>query len=705
VSGARAAARLAGLALPLAAALAGCGAPERAQAPDGPADRPAILLVTLDTTRADAIGPEAEGVDTPAFDALAARGRRFARAYTTAPETLPAHASILTGLLPPEHGVHENARRLPAGPALLAERLAELGYATAAFVSGFPLDRQFGLARGFAVYDDEMGPGGTERRADATTDRALAWLAAAPDRPLFLWVHYYDPHEPYDPPEPYAARHAASPYLGEVAFMDAQLGRLVAAFEERAAADGGSGGGVRIALAGDHGEGLGEHGEAFHGNLLYQGVMRVPLVLAGDGVEPGVAEAPVSVRRLHDTLLAWAGGDGPRTLLRGGAETVVGEAMRPYLQYGWQPQAMAVRGRLKAIRSGADAGEAGGGRGVELYDVVADPGETEDLSGRIDLPDPLRRALDAYPLPAPAAPLAADEPLDDEARRKLASLGYAAAAAPAARPVLRPDAPSPREMTHLFDDLDRGSGLFVRGEYVAAIPVFERVLAADPGNPAALLRLAVAHSTLGHDARAESYFARLAEIDPDSPDLRHYRAMHLLRAGRPGEAAPLFESVLAETPARLPALDGLARVRESQGRLADAADLLARAAVLDDDPATLVRLGALRMALGDTPAALAAFERARARQGPAFRHHLELGVLYLAARRLDAARDALDRVDPSHPAYPMALFKRAQVAVLLGEPDREMRIEAARDGADAVTRPLIESERLFRKRPTEKSSG
>lgn len=666
----------------LAALLAACGAGEPRRDATGTAaaadrERPSILLVTLDTTRADAIGPEAAGVATPAFDAVAARGRRFTQAYTTAPETLPAHASLLTGLTPAEHGVHENARRLGAGPPLLAERLAALGYRTAAFVSGFPLDRRFGLARGFAAYDDTMGEGGTERRADATTDRALAWLAAAPPAPLFLWVHYYDPHEPYAPPPPFAERYAADPYRGEIAFMDGELGRLVAAFEERAGERG-----ARLAITADHGEGLGDHGEAFHGNLLYQGVMRVPLVLTGEGVPPGVVDQPVSSRRLYDTVLAWAGEEAPRTLLRGGAETVVGEAMKPYLQYGWQPQVMAISGRLKAIRSGE----------VELYDVVADPAESEDLAGRAALPPELRRALGDYPLPGAEASTPADR-LGDEELRKLASLGYSA---PSARPALRPGAPSPRAMTHLFRDLDLASGLFVRGEHAAAVPVLERILAADADNPAALLRLAAAHSALGHDGEAEAAFARLERVDPDSLDLAHYRAMHLAGTGRGEEAAPLFERVLAAMPERLPALAALSRIRERQGRLADAAGLLERAVAVGGPSAEdLLRLGELRMALGETEAAIAAFERARGLQGAGFAHHLELGVLYLAARRLDAARDALDRVPPAHPAYPMALFKRAQVAVLLGEADRAERIRAARRGADATTRELIAREPLF----------
>ncbi len=577
---------------------------------------------------------------------------------------------------PPVLRVHENGRFVPASQPLLAERLEALGMATAAFVSGYPLVRQFGLARGFELYDDQLGPGGTERSAGATTDAALAYLAGAGnDRPLFLWVHYYDPHEPYAPPEPFRSRFAANPYRGEIAYLDQELGRLLAAFEGRFGPER-----SHLLVVGDHGESLGEHGEAHHGDLLYQGAMRVPLILVAPGLAPAEVSQPVSTRRLFDTLLGWARGEAKPGLLAGTQELVLGEAMKPYLDYGWQPQWMVVRDRLKVIRSAE----------TEIYDLAADPAENHDLSGRLRLDRELAEALESYPLPgsAPARPLTSDE------QKRLAALGYVAAQAP---PRLRADAPSPRKETAVLADLDLGSGLFVRERYAEAIPVFRRVLERDPGNWTAALRLAAACSALGREREADGYFRRAGELEPDSLDLKLYLGLDRLRRGRLAEAEPLLASVLAASPQRLPALEALATIRERQQRLPEAIELLTRAAQLQADPtASLLRLGDLNMALGRTPEAIEAFEGARSRLGEKFPRSLELGVLYLAAHRFAEARDALDRVPPGHPGYPMALFKRAQVSVLLGEPDREARIAAARAQADATTRPLIENERLFR---------
>jgi arylsulfatase A-like enzyme/tetratricopeptide (TPR) repeat protein len=656
-----------------------CGTDDRQTASSAKpsALRPSILLVTLDTTRADAVGPEAAGVSTPAFNALASRGRQFRQAYATVPETLPSHASMMTGLYAAGHGVHENARSLGAGHTVAAEQLQRAGYRTAAFVSSFILSRRFGLARGFETYDDEMTAGRAERAALETTERALAHLAAAGPGPLFLWVHYFDPHAPYEPPEPFRTKYARSPYLGEVAAMDEQLGRLLRAYEERVS------GPRAIIVAGDHGEGLGDHGESLHGNLLYQSTMHVPLVLVGPGVAPGVSDVPVSTRRLFHTVLDLAGLDAAGSLRTGAQEVVLGEAMKPFLEYGWQPQSMAVEGRQKAL----DAGK------VELYDVVADPRETRNLAGGGAVPVSLRNALNDYPAPSPEAARAPAN-LGEEARRQLASLGYVSASAP---PVVRKDAPRPADMVHLFDALEQASGLFVQERYGQVVPLLERILAEDRYNLDAMLRLATAHSMLGHDAQALKAFEKAAVLAPQSPDVRLYLALHYARGKEWERAVPALEQVVAQTPDRLPAVEALARIREQQGRIDDALALWEKTSALRPaTPAEQAHVGELAMALGRTPAAIEAFEKARAAQGSAFRHDFELGLLYLDARRFEDARAALDRVPASHPDYPMALFKRAQVSVLLKEPDSAARIEQAKRRATPETRALIANERLFK---------
>jgi choline-sulfatase len=640
------------------------------------AGRPSILLITLDTTRADSIGPEAVGVQTPAFNALATRGRRFRHAYATVPETLPSHSSMMTGLYPGGHGIHENARHLPTTFPVVAERLKSAGYRTTAFVSSFSLARRFGLARGFDLYQDEMPGGRSERSAVETTDLALEELKHPTSQSRFMWVHFYDPHYPYAPPEPFKTRYAARPYLGEVAFMDEQIGRLADAFERQAK------GPIAIIVAADHGEGLGDHGESQHGNLLYQSTMNVPLIVMGPGVSSEARDAPVSTRRVFHTILDLANLQSTDSLRGSGAEVVLGEAMKPFLEYGWQPQVMAVDGTRKAILAGK----------LEVYDVASDPSEARNLGSGANLDSASRKRLEDYPIPSPESARAPDT-LDDEARQRLASLGYVSAGA---APIVRKDAPRPADMTALFDVLDRASGFFAAGDYAAAIPLLEKIRAADRYNLDALLRLATAHSSLGHDAAALEAFREASELAPRSIDVRTYLALHYARGKDWTRAVPLLEQVVAEAPERVPALEALAVVRERQGRAADAIALRQRIYQLrTPSPAELVQLGRLAMSERQTGPAIEAFEAARTRDPRAFSQDLELGVLYLDARRLSDAAAALDRVPSTSRDYPMALFKRAQVSVLLNEPDREARIEAARRRADTTTRPLIEREKLF----------
>lgn len=635
--------------------LASACAKPRAEAPVTKA--PSILLVTLDTTRADAIG-----ADTPNISALAARARRFTQAYATVPQTLPSHGAMFTGLYPAGHGVHENGRYFSDKVPMLATRMKEKGYATGAFVSAFAVARRFGLGQGFDVYDDDFGADRTERPANETTDRAVAWLQKQSAAPRFLWVHYYDPHYPYAPPSPFRERYASRPYAGEVAFMDQQLGRLVQAF----------GDGATVVVA-DHGEGLGDHGEPQHGNLLYQSTMHVPLFVLGPGVPPGAVDAPVSTRHVFDIILAFTDGRAPATA----NEVVAGESMKPFLDYGWQPQVMAVEGRLKTISAGR----------IEIYDVIADPAEAHDLAGRVDLSRAVRAALQEYPIPS-AVTAAASTGIDsEEERRKLASLGYVASTV---KPVVRRDAPRPSEMTRLFPILDQAGGLFVRGEYAKSIPLFQEIVKADPFNLDARLHLATAHSALGHDHEAVAEYERANLAAPDSPDVRTYLGLHYARGKDWEKAAPLLEEVVRDDPNRLPALEGLATVRERQGRIEEAIRLRQKIYTMRaPSDAELARLGELAMSVGQTELALQSFQKAPG-------HDLELGVLYLAARRFEEARAALDRVPASHPEYPMALFKRAQVSVLLREPDAAARIETARRHATPLTRELIARERLFR---------
>jgi tetratricopeptide (TPR) repeat protein len=460
--------------------------------------------------------------------------------------------------------------------------------------------------------------------------------------------------------------------------MDHDLGRLLAAF---GAAPGGREAGIVVSA--DHGEGRGEHGETLHGNLLYQGVMRVPLVVAGAGVASGTRSDPVSLRQIRATLLGLAGDGADGSLLAPGTAPVLGEAMQPFLNYRWQPQVMGVAGRHKLIRSGR----------LELYDVVDDPGETRDLAGTVSPDRALARAVAGYPMPGAAAAPAAS-PSGEEERRRLASLGYLVSGeTPGSVPE---GAPRPADMTPLFADLDAAALAFGGGRYARAEQLFGRVLARDPGNLMAAVQLAACRSLLGQERAALAGFELARRIDPRSVEVRHYLGLHHLTYGQHDLAAPLLESVVAAQPDRLAAVEGLAQVRVHQGRTAEAAALLERAAQLSRNPgARLVEAGLLRMGLGETGPALAALERARALQGEAFQRNLELGVLYLSARRLNDARTALDRVPPDHPAAAMALFKRAQVSVLLGEPDSRERIRAAWERADPATRQLIAGERLF----------
>jgi arylsulfatase A-like enzyme len=365
--------------LALAAALAACGGPADPAAESDRVER--IVLVSIDTLRADHVGCYGdEAAETPALDALAAEGARFETAISPAPLTLPSHTTLLTGRDPPQHGIrHNGVFRLPADVVPLAEHVRASGFATAGFVSAFVLDGRFGLERGFDHYDDQIGlissaasgAAAAERHADRTVDAAIAWLDDAPDR-FFLFVHLYDPHAPYNPPAPYAARFAGRPYAGEIAFADAQVGRLRAALATHWPQ------GTLWWLTSDHGESLGEHGEPTHSYAVYDATQRIPMLVAGPGVpRGGVVTGVAALSDVAPTLLELAGlpplpgtpGTSLAAALRVSGESPRAaawvETLATQLDLGWSPLLGVRTARHKYVRAPEP----------ELYDMAADPRE------------------------------------------------------------------------------------------------------------------------------------------------------------------------------------------------------------------------------------------------------------------------------------------------------------------------------------------
>ncbi len=474
----------------------------RATGPDPPLARPSLLLVTLDTTRADRIGCYgAHGAATPTLDGLARRGVRFAEAISPAPLTLPSHATILTGRSPRELNVRDNGGyHLSEREVTLAERLRDSGYRTAAFVSALVLHRATGIAQGFGHFDDRLPlgsaatPPGLQRDARQAVDAAAGYLADL-EPPYFLWIHFYDPHLPYRPPEPYASRFAGRPYDGEIAHADAELGRLLTLLAARGLERN-----LVVAVAGDHGESLGEHGEAAHDVFIYQATQRVPLLLAGPGVPSGVVIAQrvglIDVAPTLAELLGVPFGEARgRSLVALLAETQAGstrqtetatyelESVLPARAYGWSPLFGAVRGSLKYI----DAPR------PELYDLERDPAETSNLldgskqdpatagaaeSGRA-LAAWVRERFGVDARAEFAARAHAGGSRDDPERRaQLEALGYAGGARPASgSPAL-----DPKDGIALIGTLDRARELLSSGRPAEAALAAQRVLARDPRN-------------------------------------------------------------------------------------------------------------------------------------------------------------------------------------------------------------------------------
>jgi arylsulfatase A-like enzyme/Tfp pilus assembly protein PilF len=690
--------------LSLALLLAACDRSTPATFPQAP-----IVLISIDTLRSDHLPAYGyRGVETPAIDALARDAIVYERAYSHTPLTLPSHLSMLTGRLPAEHGVRDNVGyhydggRFPS----LATVLHAAGYATGGAVSAYVLRPETGIAQGFDLYDagipvrftDSLGL--SQRPGGETAAAALGWLRALRSgQPFFLFLHLYEPHTPYAPPEPFASRYAGRPYDGEIASADAIVGGVIAGLKQAGLYDR-----AAILLLSDHGEGLGDHGEQEHGIFLYREALQVPMILKLPGSRRGGSRVarPAQIVDVFPTLLALVGIALPReaagafpgrSLLAppsGEPRDLYAETFYPRLHFGWSALTSLIRGRFHYIHAPTP----------EFYDLAADPGEKADALPRE------RRAYASLnqALQGMERPLQAPGAVDPETARRLAALGYAAAAARTAPGEALPD---PKSRIGTLRALDRAMGLFLHGSYADAVPAFRELLAQSPRMTDAWEDLAQSLQKLGRDGEAlDAYqhaldasggasfvavatgallldMGRLDEAErhaelglKGSPAIANSLLARIaLARDRPAEAERAARAALASPGSRIAPLLTLAQVMQKRGRLAEAL------AFADQAAAEVGRVGAagqryagLHWERGDLLARLgraAEAEQEFRAEIAAFpadtRPYASLAVLYAAQGKDEPAVDALRRMVAVN-GSPGAYAEAVKTLRVLGDP-------------------------------------
>jgi arylsulfatase A-like enzyme/tetratricopeptide (TPR) repeat protein len=603
-------------------------------------EKPNVVLITLDTTRADHLGCYGYAqARTPNLDALAREGVLFAQAASTAPLTQPAHSSMMTGMYPTYHGVRINGNTaLSQEHKTIAEALSEKGYETGAFIGAFVLDGRWGLNQGFQVYDDRfdlekhkhLDLGSVQRPANQVVDAALAWLEGRKQGPFLAWIHLYDPHTPYQPPEPflseYGPRGMAALYDGEIAFTDQQVGRVVSWLQANGLEKK-----TVVVIMGDHGEGLGSHGEGTHGYFVYDYAMHVPFLVATPFAElRGVrVDSQVSAVDVYPTVLALTGIDpAPRVhgrsllpvMLDPKTETAAyayGESMTPSLQFGWSPLHYLRSSRYKLIKAPRP----------ELYDLSADPEETTNVFAghpevARDLMEKLDRLVDETSRGAPTAEAAN---LDKETLERLSALGYIGA--PVAAKTSDPSQPlaDPKDKLAIFSAVQQAGELIVKDDYVAAARALESALREEPRMSQARLMLGTSYAELG----------------------------------RTREAKAEFDLVLKDDPRSVQGLIGMANLLMEEGHTDDVIALSKRTLSVDERNAQAhTLLGEVYAARKKPAEALPHFEKAVEIQPKLTRNRLNLAGSLIEVQQYGRAEALLKEIIEEHPRFPLAHFNQ-----------------------------------------------
>jgi arylsulfatase A-like enzyme/Flp pilus assembly protein TadD len=681
--------------------------------------RPDVLLITLDTTRADHLSAYGYPLPTtPVLDGLAGEGFLFTRAYTTNPITLPAHSSMLTGTYPLFHGVRDNGTYvLRDDVTTLAEVLSSQGYDTGAFVASFVLDSRFGLTQGFGLYDDDVGTDWTreevaartpqtfgfpERKASLLTAAANRWLRRPRRRPYFAWLHYFDPHYPLNPPEPHRSRFAED-YDAEIAFADEQIGQVLQTLKQRGTYEN-----TLIVVVGDHGEGLMDHSELSHSLLIFDSTMHVPLIvkLPGPKTPARRVEALSSVVDVMPTILSVLGIAVPRDVqgqsllpaLKGAPaderRAIYMESLLARLTSGW--------GELRGIRIGGE--KLIWGPKPRLYRVADDPGEVYDLAARepatvARLEKELQGALRTWSRPTAPASVAAP---DADTVGRLAALGYVAGSTEAARGIREnledvKGRVDPHDKQRLFELWAAALDDVRMGLALDAIRKIEEVLAGDPTNTAALTTLAGLYLEQARQpVKAVELYEKSLALDPYQEEA-HYAMSRIRRAQ--GDLAGALEhcrAILRFEPRSVRGLSEMGTVLQSMRRTSEAQRYLEQALEVDPDhPRTLLALGALHGRAGRQAEAWKYLKKVQDLEPnhPAVLY--DVAIWHYQAGNVEEALSHLQRVVTLNPADPDAHYVLGKLLREQGEPARaRVALERARTLASTADRRRMIDELL-----------
>ncbi|MEO8495382.1 MAG: sulfatase-like hydrolase/transferase [Planctomycetota bacterium] len=623
--------------------------------PPGPT--PNVLFITLDTTRADRLGCYGYSAAlTPTLDQLASEGVLFERAYSPAPLTLPVHASLFTGLYPPEHGLRTNGRgKLDPSLPTLAQLLAERGYDTGAFVASFVLDAKFGLKSGFSTYDDDLSSAEPtedslhrQRDGAVVVDAALRWLGKPRTKPFLCWVHLYDPHLPYQSrEEEFGDRFRDSPYDAEIAYADRQIARLLDHLRTT-----GQEKHTVVVVVGDHGEGLGEHIELSHGYTLYNSTQHVPLICRFPGrfVAGKREKTPVSLVDLHPTLCGVLGINIPTSTLgrnlgsslQGGqltASSCYAGTDDPFLQNGWSPQRSLTTERWKYVRSTIP----------ELYDLIADPQEANNLASTDEEQMALMDQMLVDFESRMETRVAADVQLNPRERRALKSLGYLGGGSGTANLPTGAELPDVKQMLAYDAAVQAAIDLLHAGRVPEARTKLQEIVDATPNHVASRVFLGETYAHQGDQAAAVAWYQAALKIQPDNPDALVHLGTAFVAQDRIVDAIAKFEEVLRideeSTAARYNL--GLALARE--GQVEDATVHFEKLLQIDDHfPDARVALASALLAQGRAEEAIVRLEQEVAINRRSVSARLNLATLLAEqnpSRAYNLLLDAL-QIDP-----------------------------------------------------------